>query len=109
MISTYEAPPAYKAGVPEVDIAEVASEVVRVMAEEGLEHSIATMQVLTLRKLDYGHAVEIGDLAQKIFDAHPEFHHHIKWRRRERMHRTFAPLTYIEASHRAIALHEEEG
>lgn len=108
MISTYEAPPAYRAGVPEVDIAEVVSEVVRVMAEEGLNHSMATMKVMELRNLNYGHAMEISNLAQKIFDAHPEIHHHITWQRQERVHRTFVPLTYIQASHRAIALHEEQ-
>ena len=107
MISTYEAPPAYRAGVPEVDIAEVVSEVVRVMSEDGLERGIATMQVLTLRKLDYGHAVEISDLAQNFFDAHPEIHHHIKWRRRERTHRPFAPLTHMAATHHALHLDDE--
>ncbi len=56
---------------PVIDLAEVASEVVRVAYMDGLTIAAATNSVMTQRGMEYGEALSIMRMAQEIVDKNP--------------------------------------
>jgi len=67
-----------------INLAEVASEVVKVAYEGGLTLSMATMNVLIQRKIEFGNSMEILTMAQKVVDQNPQLAEAIDQHRRHK-------------------------
>ncbi len=65
-----------------IDLAEVASEVVRVMFMEGLNQFSATMVVMAKKEIPYGSALEIAALANEAFQKLPQVADHVRRQRK---------------------------
>ena len=94
-----------------IDLAEVASEVVRVMFEEGVNEFLATSIVMTKRKMDYGQGCEIAEkamaLAKEALVRNPKIASHVRWQARQKDSRP-RPFSHAEATHLALERIEQK-
>ncbi len=88
-----------------IDLAEVASEVVRVMFQKGLNQFGATMEVMAKKEIPYGSALEIAALANEAFQKLPRVADHVRRSRKGFMNQADA-LHHVQAAieQRAIVI-----
>ena len=88
---------------PAIDLAEVASEVVRVMFRDGLNQFAATMEVMSKKKIHYGNALQIAALANEAFQKLPKVADHVRRHRKGYMSQADAQH-HVQAAMEARAI-----